>query len=289
MSDNAKIGVIGGSGIYEVDGLSILSEKAVSTPFGDPSDTIRIGRFDEGAPMAFLPRHGKGHRILPAEVNSRANIWAMKSLGVNMIVSLSAVGSLKKEISPKDIVIPDQLIDRTRMRKNTFFGEGIVGHVGFADPFCPELSSRLYEKISQMDVKIHKNETYVCMEGPAFSTRAESNLYRSWGAGIIGMTALPEAKLAREAEICYAVVAFATDYDCWYEEEEDVSVEMVLENFRANTEKAQIIIKDIIAHLPEPESCRCATAALGAIMTRPSDLVPAETRKKIDLLYGKYL
>ena len=285
--DKVKTGVIGGSGIYAVDNLKVIEEKSISTPFGDPSDKILIGQFDNGEKIAFLPRHGKGHRIMPTELNNRANIYALKSIGVERIVSISAVGSLKKKIKPRDIVIPNQLIDRTSKRASTFFGEGIVGHVGFADPFCNKLEKFLYDEIKKKGFSVHQKETYVCMEGPAFSTRAESNLYRSWDAGIIGMTALPEAKLAREAEICYAVVAFATDYDCWHEETESVSVEMIIANFNANIEKAKIIIKDIVSRLPDTSACACHSAAAGAIMTH-KDYFPEATRKKLDLLYGKY-
>jgi 5'-methylthioadenosine phosphorylase len=284
----ARIAVIGGSGIYEVEGLKITEEIEVKTPFGMPSDKIVIGSFDNGEPLAFLPRHGKGHRILPSEVNSRANIYALKSLGVKCIVSVSAVGSLKKEIEPRHIVIPNQIIDRTRLRPNTFFGDGIVGHIQFAEPFCPHINSFLYEEISKKGFPVHKDVTMVVMEGPAFSTKAESNLYRSWGAGIIGMTALPEAKLAREAEICYSTVAFSTDYDCWYEGEESVSVDLVLANFKANIDKAKSIIRDIVRFLPDTSACSCQSAAAGSIMTA-KDRIPQETRKKLELLYGKYL
>lgn len=283
-----RTAVIGGSGIYEVEGLKIIEEIEINTPFGLPSDKIVIGSFEEGEPLAFLPRHGKGHRILPTEVNNKANIYALKSLGVQRIVSISAVGSLKKEIEPRHIVIPNQIIDRTRLRPNTFFGDGIVGHIQFAEPFCPKLSSFLHSEISKKGFPVHKDVTMVVMEGPAFSTKAESNLYRSWGAGIIGMTALPEAKLAREAEICYATVAFSTDYDCWHEEEESVSVEMVIANFKANVEKAKIIIRDIVRLLPDSSACACQSAAAGALMTS-KDRIPQETKKRLELLYGKYL
>lgn len=285
--DKVKIAVIGGSGIYEIDDLQVIEEKSINTPFGEPSDKIVIGQFDEGHKIAFLPRHGKGHRILPSEVNSRANIYALKSLGVERIVSISAVGSLKKEIEPRHIVIPSQIIDRTKNRPSTFFGEGIVGHVPFAEPFCSDLSNYLYQGIEKLGFTIHRDETYVCMEGPAFSTKAESNLYRSWNAGIIGMTALPEAKLAREAEMCYSIIAFATDYDCWYEEEESVSVELVIQNFKANIEKAKMIIKSLIATIPLESHCNCSSAAQGSIMTDLS-LVPPKRKKDLELLYGKY-
>jgi 5'-methylthioadenosine phosphorylase len=286
MAQDVSTGVIGGSGIYKVDGLKILDERRIRTPFGDPSDRITIGTFDGERKIAFLPRHGKGHRIMPSEINSRANIWALKSLGVRTVVSLSAVGSLKPAIEPRHIVIPNQLIDRTRRRESTFFGEGAVGHIQFGDPFCVHTAAFLLAEIRKLGYPVHGNETYVCMEGPAFSTRAESNLYRSWNAGVIGMTALPEAKLAREAEMCYAVVAFSTDYDCWHEEE--VSVEMVIQNFNANIEKAKRIIREIVTRVPDDPACRCRSAAAGAIMTDKA-AIPAKTAKKLDLLYGKYL
>jgi 5'-methylthioadenosine phosphorylase len=287
MSEKVRTGVIGGSGIYQVEGLKIIAEKKIRTPFGDPSDAVVIGRFDQGEAIAFLPRHGRGHRILPSDLNSRANIWALKSLGVERVVAISAVGSLKQEIEPRDIVVPGQIIDRTRGRKSTFFGDGEVGHVQFAEPFCGTLSGFLKDEIKKLGYKTHSGETYVCMEGPAFSTKAESHLYRSWGAGIIGMTALPEAKLAREAEMCYAVIAFATDYDCWYEGHESVSVEMVMQNFKANVDKAKNIIRTVIARIPGGNDCACGSAAAGSIMT---DLgrIPAATKKKLHLLYGKY-
>lgn len=286
MKRTVKTAVIGGSGIYSVPGLTILEERRIRTPFGNPSDTIVIGAFDNTPPIAFLPRHGRGHRLLPSEVNSRANIWALKSLGVEQIVALSAVGSLKLDIKPRDLVVPGQLIDRTRQRPSTFFGQGIVGHVQFGKPFCERLQTFLADRLAERGWTVHRGETYVCMEGPAFSTKAESELYRSWGAGVIGMTALPEAKLAREAEICYGLVAFATDYDCWHEEE--VSVEMVLANFHANIEKAEDIVRTIVPNLPDDPSCPCRSAAQGAIMTA-KDKIPPAVKRRLDLLYGKYL
>ncbi|MFQ5925162.1 MAG: S-methyl-5'-thioadenosine phosphorylase, partial [Dehalococcoidia bacterium] len=223
----AKIGVIGGSGLYQIEGMTDIEEVRVRTPFGEPSDAITIGDL-EGKRIAFLPRHGRGHPISPTELPARANIYALKSLGVEWIVSVSAVGSLNEEICPLDLLIPDQLIDRTKSRVNSFFGGGLVAHVAFADPFCPVLSDILYEAALDSGARVRKGGTYVVMEGPLFSTKAESNLYRSWGASIIGMTALPEAKLAREAEICYATLACITDYDCWHETEESVTIEMAL-------------------------------------------------------------
>jgi 5'-methylthioadenosine phosphorylase len=284
----SRIGIIGGSGIYDIEGLKIIGEKKIRTPFGNPSDKLIIAQSENGTELVFLPRHGKGHRLLPSEVNSRANIWALKSLDVDRIVSISAVGSLKKEIVPKDIVIPSQIIDRTKGRPSTFFGNGLVAHVPFADPVCADLTKFLVAEIRKLGYNLHENETYVCMEGPAFSTRAESNLYRSWGAGVIGMTALPEAKLAREAGICYGIIAFATDYDCWYMEAESVSAEMVMQNFHANIEKAKNIIRTIISKLPESTGCACEKAIEGAIMTA-KDRIPTAVKRKLKFLYGKSL
>jgi len=283
----AKIGVIGGSGLYEMDGLTDIEEVAVKTPFGDPSDTIVVGSL-EGKRIAFLPRHGKGHRISPTHLPVQANIYALKSLGVEWLISVSAVGSLKEEIQPLHLVIPDQLIDRTKSRVNSFFEEGIVVHATFADPFCPILSQILYEAAQTTRASVHKGGTYVAMEGPLFSTRAESNLYRSWGASVIGMTALPEAKLAREAEMCYATLACVTDYDCWHESEESVTIEMVFSNLLRNVATAKRILKRVVANIPEKRECSCATALQNAIITAP-DRIPAQVKKELALLIGKYL
>jgi len=283
----AKLGVIGGSGLYEIEGLADVEEVKVKTPFGDPSDVIVVGALG-GTRVAFLPRHGRGHRILPTEVPSRANIYALKSLGVEHIISVSAVGSLKDGIHPTDIVIPDQLIDRTKNRVNTFFGEGMVVHVTFADPFCTALSRVLYEKADELGVRVHPEGTYVAMEGPLFSTRAESDLYRSWGASVIGMTALPEAKLAREAEICYATIACVTDYDCWHEVHESVTIDMVLQNLMHNVETAKEIVRRASAQLPERSDCGCASALKDAIITS-REMIPDGVKSKLDLLVGKYL
>ncbi len=282
----AKIGVIGGSGLYDIAGLADIEEVDINTPFGRPSDTIVAGKL-EGMGVAFLPRHGRGHRILPTEVPSRANIYALKSLGVEQIVAVNSVGSLKKELVPGNLLIPDQLIDRTRSRVNTFFGDGVVAHIPFADPFCPVLGDTLCRSAQEAGAVVHRGGTYVVMEGPAFSTRAESNLYRSWGADVIGMTALPEAKLAREAEICYSVIACITDYDCWYEAHESVSVEMILETLRRNISTAREIIRLALGRVPETRDCACASALAAAIVTAP-ELIPEEQKKKLDLLIGKY-
>lgn len=283
----AKIGIIGGSGLYEMEGLRDIQEKEISTPFGPPSDVIKLGVL-EGTGIAFLPRHGRGHRLSPTEVPSRANIYALKSLGVEWIISISAVGSLKEEIKPLDMVIPDQIIDRTKSRDNTFFGKGIVAHAAFADPFCPVLSKLLLEEARRAAPKVHQGGTYVVMEGPQFSTKAESALYRSWGASVIGMTALPEAKLAREAELCYAILACATDYDCWHDSCETVSVEMIVANLSKNVENAKKIIKRVITRIPSKRECDCASALKNAIITDPS-LIPAARKKELGLLINKYV
>jgi 5'-methylthioadenosine phosphorylase len=284
---HAKIGVIGGTGLYQIEGLTDIQEVNIDTPFSKPSDTITIGRLGEIG-IAFLPRHGKGHRISPTEVPYRANIYALKSLGVEHIISVNTVGSFKPEIKPGDLVIPDQIIDRTRQRANTFFGEGIVAHIPFADPFCPVLSQILYQAAKEAGATVHPKGTYVAMEGPAFSTRAESKLYRSWGADIIGMTALPEARLAREAEICYASVAGVTDYDSWQEKSEKFTVDTILNIQHRNTDTIRKIIKLAVARIPEKRDCGCATALRNAIVTDPK-FIPQEQRKKLDLLLGKYL
>jgi 5'-methylthioadenosine phosphorylase len=291
-----RIGVIGGSGLYEMEGLEDIREERVGTPFGDPSDAYVIGRITDqtthdGQPveLVFLPRHGRGHRFNPSEVNYRANVYGMKLLGVSWIISVSAVGSLKAEIVPGHVVVVDQFIDRTKGRPSTFFEGGIVAHVAFGDPVCGTLRKALLAASQTAGATVHDGGTYVCMEGPAFSTRAESNLYRSWGASVIGMTNLPEAKLAREAEISYATLAMATDYDCWYEGHDDVTVEQVVAVVRANVALAKRIIRATVpavaAHVgPAPHS----KAAAGAIMTA-KDAIPAERRAALQALIGKYL
>ena len=283
----AKIGVIGGSGLYQIDGLTDIRETKVETPFGDPSDLIMTGTL-QGVPIAFLPRHGKGHRISPSELPCRANIFALKSLGVERIISISAVGSLKEDIHPLDLVIPDQVIDRTKARVSTFFGRGLVAHIGFAEPFCPHLSQILYETAKELRTKVHSGGTCVVMEGPAFSTKAESQLYRSWGASIVGMTALPEAKLAREAEICYATMAFVTDFDCWHKSAEPVSVEMVVANLMRNAETAKSILKAAIGAAAEERSCQCGSALRDAIITS-REHIPANLKRELAPLIRKYV
>lgn len=283
----ATLAVIGGSGFYRMEGLDSVSRVEVSTPFGRPSDAITIGTL-AGVRIAFLPRHGAGHHILPSELPQRANIYALKELGVERIVAISAVGSLREEIHPLDLVIPDQLIDRTKSRPSTFFGDGIVAHVGFADPFCPQLRDLLAGSAEQAGVSIHRGGSYVVMEGPAFSTRAESELYRSWGASLIGMTALPEAKLAREAEICYAMVACSTDYDCWHAVEEDVTAELILRNLQRNVEVSKAIVRNVVAALPGERSCGCGEALGTAIVTAP-EAIPVATRERLRPIIGRYL
>ena len=283
----AKIGVIGGTGLYDIEGLTDIEEVNIDTPFGKPSDTITIGKL-EGVGVAFLPRHGKGHRISPTELPVRANIYALKSLGVEHIIAISSAGSFKQEIKPGHLVIPDQLIDRTRSRVNSFFGDGIVVHIPFADPFCPTLCQVLYESAKEAGASVHPKGTFVVMEGPAFSTRAESRLYRSWGADIIGMTALPEAKLAREAEICYAIIGCVTDYDSWWKPGKPVTIDVVLNVLFQNIDTARKIIKLAVSRIPEKRDCSCATALEAAIVTAP-ELIPAEQKKKLNLLIGKYL
>jgi 5'-methylthioadenosine phosphorylase len=283
----AKIGVIGGTGLYQIEGLTDIKEVNINTPFGKPSDAITIGRLG-GTNVAFLPRHSRGHTITPTEVPYRANIYALKSLGVERIISVNAVGSFKQEIKLGDLVIPDQLIDRTRLRPNSFFGDGIVVHVPFADPFCPVLSKVLYDAAKETKARVHFKGTYVAMEGPAFSTRAESKLYRSWGADIIGMTALPEAKLAREAEICYAAIAGVTDYDSWREGDHPFDIDTILKALRQNVEAIKPIIKLAVARIPEERSCDCARALKDAIATNRQN-ISAATKKKLDLLISKYL
>lgn len=284
----AAIGVIGGSGLYDLAGLEGVEEVEIETPFGRPSDRIVLGRL-RGHTLAFLPRHGRGHRLLPTEVPSRANIAALKHLGVDRIVAFSAVGSLKEELRPLDFVLPTQIIDRTRQRPSTFFGDGVVGHVAFADPFSLPLADTIYETGRDLGLTIHRGETVVCMEGPAFSTRAESHLYRSWGAGLINMSALPEAKLAREAEIAYALVCMVTDYDCWREVEEHVDVQMVVEYLAKNAENARRLLDasvEAVAALPPDPSC--AEAARHAVLTDPSCIPEAALARLRYLFPGRF-
>jgi 5'-methylthioadenosine phosphorylase len=285
--ENVRIGIIGGSGLYDMAEVVDRTEVTVSTPFGDPSGPYVIGTL-RGQRVAFLARHGAGHRLLPSELNFRANIFGMKTLGVEYILSASAVGSLKEELKPLDIVIPDQFIDRTMGRISTFFGQGLAAHVGFAHPFCGRLSAIASESGQAAGATVHTGGTYVCMEGPQFSTLAESRLYRSWGASIIGMTNLQEAKLAREAEICYTTIALVTDYDCWHPDHDSVTVEMIIANLTQNAKTAQAIIANAVARLPVERTCECATALKFALITRP-DAVPARTLVDLAPIVGRYL
>ncbi|MFQ5743328.1 MAG: S-methyl-5'-thioadenosine phosphorylase [Acidobacteriota bacterium] len=279
-----RIGVMGGSGLYEMEELRDREEVRVTTPFGDPSDVYVLGTLD-GVPVAFLSRHGRGHRLSPSELPFRANIYGFKSLGVERLLSASAVGSLREEIEPLDVVIPDQFVDRTRGRTATFFGDGIVAHVSFADPVCAELTEVLASSASAVGCKFHRGGTYVCIEGPQFSTRAESELYRSWGMDIIGMTNLTEAKLAREAEICYATLAMVTDYDCWYEGAEEVTAELVIANLQRNVLDAQRILLASVARVPAGRGCSCGGALRNAILT-DADAIPAGAGERLSLLLG---
>jgi 5'-methylthioadenosine phosphorylase len=284
-----EIGIIGGSGLYSMEELEVLEERQISTPFGEPSDAFIVGRM-HGCKVAFLPRHGRGHRLLPNELNFRANLWAMKSLGVQRIVSLSAVGSMRERYAPTHIVVPHQFIDRTRHRVDTFFGDGLAAHVGFGDPICRGLAAVLYRSGCEVGVTMHEGGTYLCMEGPQFSTRAESVTYRSWDVDVIGMTNLQEAKLAREAEICYATLALVTDYDCWHEEEDDVTVHNVLEVLQQNARAAQEIVSTIVRSIAagDPSGhCACHDALAHAIMTDP-DQIPDATLHRLWPIVGRY-
>ena len=284
--EEASIGIIGGSGLYDMP-LEESRMLRVPTPFGDPSDSFLLGNL-EGQPVAFLARHGRGHRLLPSELNFRANIYGFKRLGVRQIVSASAVGSLRTEHAPMDFVLPDQFVDRTFSRVSTFFGEGIVAHVSLADPICSRLTEVLEQAAGEIDLPIKRGGTYVCMEGPAFSTRAESFLHRSWGMDLIGMTNLQEAKLAREAEICYVTVAMVTDYDCWHEEEEPVTVEMLINYLNKNSRNAKRLIARAVTLLPAEFDCPCQHALQQAIITDPK-AIPAEARRRLEPIVGKYL
>jgi 5'-methylthioadenosine phosphorylase len=283
---NAEIGIIGGSGLYSMPGFEAQEEALIETPFGTPSDNFVVGRL-AGRNVAFLARHGRGHRLSPSELNYRANIYGMKSLGVERIISLSAVGSLKEEHRPLDFVIPDQFFDRTRGRISTFFGEGLVAHISFADPICPEAAEVVATAGQTAGVTTKKGGTYLCMEGPAFSTKAESNVYRSWGMDVIGMTNLQEAKLAREAEICYVTVAMVTDYDCWHQDHDAVTVADIIANLIKNAENARKVVAEAVAKMPTGRTCKCGSALSHAILTERS-LVPEATRRKLGILVDKY-
>jgi 5'-methylthioadenosine phosphorylase len=281
----APLGVIGGSGLYQMAGLEEIREETVRTPFGDPSDVYLAGRID-GRPLIFLARHGRGHRLLPGEINFRANIYGFKTLGVERLVSVSAVGSMKETLRPLDVVLPDQFIDWTRHRPSTFFGDGLVAHVSLADPVCNDLRALVSRAAAGTKVRLHDGGTYLCIEGPQFSTRAESRLYRSFGVDVIGMTNVQEAKLAREAEICYATMAMVTDYDCWHEEEADVTVGEVVARLQENAAHAQAIVRDLLAALPETRTCPCSGALDNAVLTE-SRRIPATTRERLRPILGR--
>ncbi len=281
------IGIIGGTGLYQLEGLENIREVEIDTPFGKPSDNYIIAQLN-GMAVVFLSRHGRGHRLMPSELNYRANIYGMKKLGVERIIAISAVGSMREDIKPSDIVIVDQFFDRTRGRKSTFFGDGIVAHVGFADPICPDLAQLVYQAATDVGATVHQGGTYICMEGPQFSTRAESNIYRRWGVDVIGMTNLQEAKLAREAEICFCTVAMATDYDCWHTDHDDVTVEAVIELLNKNVDIAKKILITAIPRLTEERKCSCPNALKDAILTAP-DMIPEKIKTGLKPLIGKYL
>jgi 5'-methylthioadenosine phosphorylase len=280
------IGIIGGSGLYELEGLADVRWRRVRTPFGDPSDEYCTGVF-EGRPVVFLPRHGRGHRLAPSELNFRANIWGLKSLGAEWVVSVSAVGSMKETIHPLDLVIPGQFYDATRRRVSTFFGEGIVAHVGMADPVCPTLADALDKAARATGASVHRGGTYICIEGPQFSTRAESAIYRGWGVDVIGMTNVPEAKLAREAELCYATLALVTDYDVWHETHDAVSVDTVVQNLLRNVATAKDVLRRVIPTVSPDRACPCPDLLRSAVITEPSTF-PIATRRRLELLVGKY-
>jgi 5'-methylthioadenosine phosphorylase len=287
MSERVEIGIIGGTGLYQMEGFTDVREVSVETPFGSPSDCLMVGSL-EGRGVAFLPRHGRGHRILPHELNFRANVFALKTLGVQWILSVSAVGSLKERYAPRHVLVPDQFIDRTMQRPSTFFGRGLVAHVAFAHPFCGNLSKLMVAACTDAGAVHHVGGTYVCMEGPAFSTLAESELYRSWGADVIGMTNLQEAKLAREAEICYSTLAMVTDYDCWHPDHDAVTAEQILGVLGKNAETAKAVLRAAVRRLPIPRECECATALKYALVT-PPDLVPEAVKRELAPIVGRYM
>jgi len=286
MKPKIDVGIIGGSGLYQIEGVNILDEEKIKTPWGMPSDVITIAEVG-GVRAGFLPRHGRGHFILPHEINYRANIASLKMLGANQIVAFSAVGSLKERIKPLDFVIPNQIIDRTKSRISTFFGDGIAAHIAFADPFCSRLHELILIAAQKLNIPMHTNETLICMEGPAFSTRAESHLYRSWQAGVINMSTLPEAKLAREAEMCYAVICMSTDYDCWKEDEEHVTVDMVVNNLNKNASNAKALIKELIPLLSKERDCGCKEAIKYAVITDPKKQ-SSKQKKKLKAILPNY-
>lgn len=283
-----KIGIIGGTGLYEMEGLKKTETITVHTPFGSPSDRYLVGELN-GIKVAFLPRHGIGHRILPHELNFRANIYGFKKIGVEWIISVSAVGSMKEEIEPLHMVLPDQFFDRTKKRIDTFFGDGIVAHVNFSHPICSSLRSILYKKIRDLGFPVHNGGTYLCIEGPQFSTKAESHIYRSWNVDVIGMTNLQEAKLAREAEMCYTTIALVTDYDCWKEDEDNLSIEMIIDNLNKNSENVKKVIREAIPEIIKMErNCPCCSALKNAIITQ-EDMIPSKVKEDLNIIIGKYI
>lgn len=284
--EKVKAGVIGGSGLYQLEGIENVTPLKIDTPFGDPSDELIVGTI-KGTKVAFLPRHGRGHRLMPTEINVKANIYALKSIGVERIISVSAVGSLKEKVKPLDILIPDQIIDKTRLRALSFFGNGAVAHIGMANPYCTTLNKIIYETCQRLNYDTHNGGTYLCIEGPQFSTKAESKSFQLLGADIIGMTSIPEARMAREAEICYSTIALVTDYDVWHESGE-VTIEMVITNLNKNIEKAKTILKEIIPQVANAPYCPCADALKDAIIT-PFELIPEETKNKLNFLLKKYM
>lgn len=287
-AQKVDVGILGGSGFYEIDGINNVEEISLDTPLGKPSDVYVLGEL-EGRRIAFLNRHGQGHRILPSEINYRANIYGFKMLGVERVISVNSVGSLKEGIEPQDILFADQFFDKTT-RKDSFFGEGLAAHIGFAQPVCPDLSDALFQAGKELGLKVHKGGTYICIDGPAFSTRAESNIYRSWGCHVIGMTSVTEAKLCREAEICYATMNLVSDYDSWHEEEEPVSIEMILESVRRNIHNAKAIIKKAVSSLSVERRAQCACGvAMENIIVTNLELIPVETKEKLGLIIDKYL
>jgi 5'-methylthioadenosine phosphorylase len=288
MKESAEVGIIGGSGLYEIEGFADAQEVAIDTPFGPPSDRLMVGTL-EGRRVAFLARHARGHRILPTEINYQANVFALKRLGVEQVLSVSAVGSLKEQYAPLEMVIPDQFLDRTSQRRSTFFGRGLVAHVAFAHPFCSRLSEALAAGCKEAGAAHHVGGTYLCIEGPQFSTRAESELYRSWGMDVIGMTNLQEAKLAREAELCYATLAMVTDYDCWHPEHDSVTAEQIIANLGRNAATAKAVLRAALRRLPAPpRECECANALKYALVT-PPELVPEQVKKELAPLIGRYM
>ncbi|HEY3120650.1 MAG TPA: S-methyl-5'-thioadenosine phosphorylase [Vicinamibacteria bacterium] len=288
MKERAEVGIIGGSGLYEMEGFADAQEVAIDTPFGAPSDRLMVGRL-EGRAVAFLARHARGHRLLPTEINYQANVFALKMLGVEQVLSVSAVGSLKEPYAPLHMVIPDQFVDRTTQRRSTFFGGGLVAHVAFAHPFCARLSETLAAACGEAGATHHVGGAYLCIEGPQFSTRAESELYRSWGMDLIGMTNLQEAKLAREAELCYATLAMVTDYDCWHPEHDSVTAEQIIANLVKNAATAKAVLRSALRHLPPtPRNCECATALEHALVTAP-ELVPEQVKRDLAPIIGRYM